>query len=395
MHDKTNIPPQKNTLPQVNTIPQISTYVSSIKQAELAVNAGADHLIIEDPLISLRSLSINNDPNEHPNTSDKYSNTSNESSSNTPSKSFSKLFQLMDHINNKYPQITTSINMDLIPHTSHFPLLENFFKLLLEKNSHHKRPIIIRLQDPGLSLFIKKVYPPTILHLITETGNMNYSGVQHYISDQGGSFSGMTFNNELPISDMQNIMNNTPSNIKFELQVHGPLLIQYTQRNLLTLSSLSSPFTKKFNHLKQCSIEEISRPGHLFPILDNNHGTFLYYRADKNLIWFIPELLELELTYWLIDGRGQSEDYLIRAIKYYKQQMNEYLNQIEKKNWRPSKEVINSLVQTSSRPFIRGFFLANNTDKSLRFKQRSFEKRKFISRKPSGKTKQVYLRKKF
>ena len=114
----------------------------------------------------------------------------------------------------------------------------------------------------------------------------------------------------------------------------------------------------------------------MFPILDNNHGTFLYYRADKNLIWFIPELLELELTYWLIDGRGQSEDYLIRAIKYYKQQMNEYLNQIEKKNWRPSKEVINSLVQTSSRPFIRGFFLANNTDKSLRFKQRSFEKRK-------------------
>ena len=270
--------------------------------------------------------------------------------------------------------------MDLIPHTSHFPLLTKFFKLLeasnrnrnknKNRNSQFNKPIIIRLQDPGLSLFIRKVFPLAALHLTTETGNMNYRGIQHYLSEPGGSFNQVTFNNELPISEMKNIINNTPSNIKFELQVHGPLLIQYTQRNLLTM---------KFNNLKQCLIEEISRPGHFFPMLDNNHGTFLYYRADKNLLWFIPELLDLKLTYWLIDGRGQSKDYLTKAIKYYQQQMVECLNQLDQKNkkkWRPSKEVLNSLSQTSSRPFIRGFFLANNSDRSLRFKQRPFEKRK-------------------
>ena len=45
MHDK------------VTTLPQISTYASSIKQVELAIKAGADHLILEDPLLSLRSFS--------------------------------------------------------------------------------------------------------------------------------------------------------------------------------------------------------------------------------------------------------------------------------------------------------------------------------------------------
>lgn len=332
--------------------PELVTYASTLERAKIAVMAGIQHLILEDPNFSIRTF------HPHP-TAEK------------PGNCFADLIKLIAFMQANAPQIELSFNLDLIPHQGDRHKIEQLLQVLNEHGIH-----TIRLQDPGLHLLVEKIMPARF-HLNTETGNNNLESIKFFTQQPQQPFTRIVLSNDLPHNAIQEIVATLGAKIEFEFQVQGPILLQYSQRRLTqgALHPNLSPLPQKHSPaISQIVAQQIDKPGHLFPLYDNAHGHFMYYRCDKCLLDFMPELCDLHLTAWLIDARGESDAYLTQAVATYKQAMARYLSAPQ--NWVDDQTAVQQLLPLAQRPFIRGFFLKNNTDKMLLFKQRAFEKLK-------------------
>lgn len=177
--------------------PQLSTFASSKKQIQCAIDAGADHLILEDPELSIRSF-LENTPQTEP------------------------LHKLIQYAQKHNPNITLSYQCDKICHHKD---LNTMKEKLIKLND---LPIsTVRIQDLGLISLIKEISPNKNIQFLTETGNQNTESIQ-FLSQ---ITNGQTLTNELPHYELNTITNSVSTN--FEIQVQGPLLIQYSYRRYM------------------------------------------------------------------------------------------------------------------------------------------------------------------
>ena len=94
-----------------------------------------------------------------------------------------------------------------------------------------------------------------------------------------------------------------------------------------------------------------------YKFYDNQHGHFMYLYLHRCLLNSLPKLNKLNLKSWLIDARGESNEYLNTAITAYKNGLND--PNYDYKNAIKQLEDDSNLLQKP------GFFRANNTDKDL------------------------------
>ena len=303
----------------------LATYISAIKHIEPIINAGANELILEDPAFSIRSYS--DEPID---------------------LSFNRFAELATEANKRSNSTLISVNVDLLVHERHMGMLYTIISKLKEL-----KIIKIRIQDPGLIPFFNENYPDAHIILGTETGNANAPSIIAY--NQHSPVQQLS--NELPhtvIHELQTLTKTT-----FDLQIHGPLLIQYSNRRFMA-GNKTAPSDDLFN---KPSIERDAQakeyPGRFFPFLDNTHGHFMYLYFDRCLMKCIPELVALNLDTWIIDGRGESIEYLLTALSQYNQAQTDYLSSPEK--WDPT-DCFNRLKEVSKRPLRPGFFKINRTN---------------------------------
>ncbi len=310
---------------------QITTFASTKSQLLAAIKAGADHIILEDAKLSTRSFS------------DDFS---------TPN--FNKLSQLSKLAKAAKKNIELSFNLNLLAQNHHYPIIKKLIQALKKTNIN-----IIRIQDLGLAILIKKEYPQSILHLATETNNLNSKSVNYY----GNIFTSQTLPNELTHQEIKKIRQNT--NSKLEIQIHGPILIQQSLRRFISnqLANNSQPKNNLNSPLKKIVIDQDHCQKN-FTFYENCHGNFIFNYFDRCLIRHISKLIKLNLNSWLIDARGESDQYLATAITIYKKNLVSYLN--NPGNWKPRKEDLATLSKVSNRPLKPGFFLTNKTDQILR-----------------------------
>jgi putative protease len=296
---------------------KLATFCSTPADVELAVTAGADILLLEDSKLSARSF--HND-------------------FKTPH--FEKIITLANQARELNPAISLVFNCDILIHHRHFPLIKKLIITLKEAQIDR-----IRVQDPGLCVFFKEHYPQAKLELSTETGNQNIESIAYYST----LFSKQVISPETPLAQLQAIRQSTQTEL--EVVVHGPLLIQYSNRRFLEgLEDQSSPFWVR-------QAEDLEYPGRQYRFYDNPHGHFMYLYFDRCLIKHIPDLLSLGFDSWLIDGRGEHPDYLRTALSNYRHYADTPPEPfaIDPTDWE-------TLKATGSRPFKPGFFMANKTD---------------------------------
>ncbi len=292
---------------------RITTFAATKDDITTALSSGAHHLILEDPKLSIRCYAPNTSPD------------------------FNTLCQLADHARHIQPNIELSVNCDILAHERHLPLLETFLETLPKAGLS-----TIRIQDPGLHPLIKSRLPKATLHLATETGNQNLESIQYYAN----LFARQTLSNELPSSEIKKIKSPT------EIQVQGPILIQYSTRRFMAGHYNTESASRKLAQAHEY-------PGRSFIFYDNPHGHFMYLYFDKCLLKSIPDLRALNLESWLIDARGESQDYLQNSIQYYK---TAYENP---DTWQAT-QAIEMLESLSGRPQKPGFFKVNKTDQQRR-----------------------------
>ncbi len=298
--------------------PQIVTYCSNEPQLTHLLRSPATHLIFEDPKISLRSFEPTCPPG------------------------FTHLSQWATLARDTKPDIQLSFNLDILPHTQHDARIAAVIDALKDA-----KITTIRVQDPGLIHHISSLYPDAKIHLATETGNHNLVSLTHYQNH----VSRQLLSAELPNHTIQEFRQSLTCEL--EVMVHGPILLQYSKRPFLNSLQNDPTFITTL-------AEDNEYRGRFYPFHQNQHGHFMFANFDRSLINFIPELMALNLDAWLIDGRGQSQDYLDVALQLF----GTYAIQFAEKTdlWSPQKEDIATLKATSKRPFKPGFFLANLTD---------------------------------
>ncbi|MFC1770702.1 peptidase U32 family protein [Candidatus Margulisiibacteriota bacterium] len=315
-------------------LPEIVIFVKNPVQVEEAIKSGADHLVLEDPKVSARSFQ-----------------------EDQSSKDFTQLKRLANLAGSLKKDIMLSFNLDILAKEKDFPIIKRLLKNLKKIGI-----CFIRIQDPGLSLLIREVYPEAKLYLATETGNTNTESIKYFSS----IFQRQIFSNEIPYPDLLDITRKIES--EFEIQVQGPVLMQQSSRKYLTIcqkvNSNKVPLISK--------IRDLDHPQRELSLYENMHGSFCYLDYDCCLFHFLDQLAKLKLTGWLIDPRGESNDYFKASIKLYKKARDLMYNKKIKADLYKKDSEIKSLFlalqKSAQRPFSEGFFQANNTDQNRKAK---------------------------
>lgn len=301
----------------MNIQPEIITFAATLSRVEMAILAGADHLILEDSKVSLRSFENH------------FSNTD-----------FSHLISLANHARSLNPNIKLTANCDLLVHEKHYPILEKFYLALKDASISS-----VRIQDPGLLVYFKSCWPEVTFHFAQETGNHNVKSIAYYSK----YCKRQVLNNELTVSEIKHTISLVPC--EFEIQVQGPILIQYSNRR----------FLHGYEHTDESEAPEIHThtafdkeyPGREFIFHDNPHGHFMYAYFDRCLLRSIQELRDCHLAAWLIDARGESDLYLTESLKLYKSAITQDI----------SEDAYSSFLTVTQRAQKPGFFKANFTDR--------------------------------
>jgi len=110
--------------------------------------------------------------------------------------------------------------------------------------------------------------------------------------------------------------------------------------------------------------EEVSRPGRLMPVEENEHGTDIFGAEDLCMIAHLPALAEAGLGSFKIEGRMKTAFYVGLATKTYRQAIDAVFDDDGRvKNEAEFEDQIpyymDMLKMASHRPFSTGFYFDN------------------------------------
>jgi putative protease len=216
---------------------------------------------------------------------------------------------------------------------------ENKFKKTIEVLN--KIPLIefqaIRLQDPGAIYYVKENYPWLKIQLILETGNHNLVGIKRWQNFLGAQLERIIVSNELSKEYLE--LYASSINTPIEVLIFGRILLFYSPRSLI------APLEKK--NIEKSFIEVVGTseesPHSGFPIIENQHGTFMFNVKDLSLLENIEELKQIGINDFRIDLRFDNH-FL---------ELNNIISKIKNNT---------DYKASGPRPYVKGFYNVNKTD---------------------------------
>ena len=201
----------------------------------------------------------------------------------------------------------------------------------------------IRIQDPGLIQWVRSFWPTAKIQFNSETGNQHSDAIETLFKlgiDQ------ITLAHDIPYQTIQLFLNNHNN---LEIFVQGNILIQYSRRKFI-----SDKYEIADDQPLSFIAEDDDLPNRNFTFLNTNFGHFMFAHFQRCLAEYTQKLALFSSLSWLIDTRGESENYLKTCLYLYSK-----LSQLPEKE---IDELVNKLSEMSKKPQRPSFFLSNNTD---------------------------------
>lgn len=199
----------------------------------------------------------------------------------------------------------------------------------------------LRLQDPGaLHWAIENTQLP--VQFIAENGNHNLMALEGWIELAQNRLERVILSIELSKDTIAAYVKKIK--VDCELLGFGRILLFYTPRPLL--SALTPEKIVQNEEIAALGESEES-PHKGFPLIENQHGTFMFHIKEFCLLDFAKDLKDLGLSYFRIDQRFETPSRLTEIVSLAKDF---------------TLEKFDSFKGIYSQDLMRGFYLVNKTD---------------------------------
>lgn len=232
------------------------------------------------------------------------------------------------------------VTVNIVLHNKEIKHLLNYLKQLEEV----KVDAII-VSDPAImDLSLKNTNLE--VHLSTQQSTLNYEAVD-FFKKQG--VSRVVLARESSKEDIKKIKENV--NIELEVFIHGAMCTSYSGRCVL-----SNYFTNRDSNRGGCS--QVCRWD--FDLLDDSNNKiegnkpFTFCTKDLSMFSYIPELIDLKVNSFKIEGRMRSLYYIATVVSIYRKVIDEYCN--DKKNYKYNIEYEKILRECANRDSVPQFY---------------------------------------
>lgn len=242
------------------------------------------------------------------------------------------------HKYNKRVHVTVNIAL-------HNREIEEVKTYLLELEKRNVDAIIV--SDPAI-IDIALKYTNLEVHLSTQASTLNYEAAQFF---EAQGVSRIVLGRETSKEEIKEIIDKT--NVEIECFIHGAMCSSYSGRCVL-----SNFFTGRDANRGGCA--QICRWD--FDLYgDNEHikgeKPFTFCTKDLSMLKHIPEMIDMGISSFKIEGRMRSIYYIATIVSIYRKVIDEYYN--NKENYKYNKEYEKVLRRCANRDSVVQFFDGN------------------------------------
>lgn len=241
---------------------------------------------------------------------------------------------------NKY-HAAIHVTCNIILHEDNLQGIEEY---LSELDKIGVRAIIVA--DPYIMMIAKKLNLKLEVHVSTQLSTLNTKAIKFYES-QG--MDRVVLGREVCYDDLKMILDKTDMDIEYF--IHGAMCIHYSGRCML-----SNYFSHRDANRGGCS----QSCRWYYDIYDEhgklNEGKIPFSMSSKDmaLINHIPELIELGVDSFKIEGRMKSLHYIATIVSTYRKLIDDYCNDPD--NFVLSNKYYDELLKAANRALCTGFF---------------------------------------
>lgn len=205
------------------------------------------------------------------------------------------------------------VTVNIVFHNEDLKGLKNYLKTLGKCGVD-----AIIISDPLIIPLAKKIIPKVDLFLSTQQSTINYEAVKFW---QKEGIKRIILARELSGKDIEEIIDKT--GMEVEVFIHGAMCVGYSGRCIL-----SNYLTMRDSNRGDCS--QICR--WLFKIHDKDKKRlkskvdFSIATKDLSLLKYIPDLIDMGVSSFKIEGRMRSIYYIATVTRIYRKVIDEYCN---------------------------------------------------------------------
>ena len=199
------------------------------------------------------------------------------------------------------------------------------------------KPDGIIAADVGVIETLKKYAPSVPINISTQANIISLQDCKFWYQ-QGAKRVIMA--REMNKEQQKYIMEKKPKDLEVEIFVHGAICFAFSGRCFLSdfLSSRSANLgdcAQSCRWSYQLYAEEKNNPGELMPVETNKYGTSIFSSKDLCLIKELPEIIEMGVNSFKIEGRLKTEYYIASVVNAYRNAIDDY--QKDSKNYDATK----------------------------------------------------------
>lgn len=251
------------------------------------------------------------------------------------------------HQNNKKIYVT----INLLPHNKDF---EGFKEFLIDLDKLKIDALIV--SEPGTLITVKQILPNMKIHLGNVANVYNYE-TANFWHEQGADR--VVISRELSIKEMETMRLKTHKDLELEAFVHGPIIMSYSGRKLIT-SYLGAKGKYDYSPKKKYNLTEEKRKGQYCPVYEDEAGTIFFASRDLCMIEYLDKFIKAGVDTLTIETRMYDKNYVKEVVLVYRKAIDDfYKNNFE---YKCSSDMLDTLKNATHRKHTTGFYLDETID---------------------------------
>ncbi|MBI4976082.1 MAG: U32 family peptidase [Spirochaetes bacterium] len=230
------------------------------------------------------------------------------------------------------------------------------------------------IADVGMFSILKDVIPNAAVHVSTQANVGNTDAVRFW---ERLGVKRVILARELSLDDIKRIRDNVT--VSLEVFAHGAMCVAYSGRCLIS-NYLTGRDANRGDCTQPCRwdyrlLEERSRPGELFPVIDGDGFTSVLSSKDLNMAEHLDKLRDAGVDAVKIEGRIKSVYYVATVVRVYRKLIDGLKSGVMFQNFIAEKNVrdyIDELSQVSHREYDTGFFFRETSSRGIQPTMQSY-----------------------